>query len=137
MHDLQQVDSGMVMHQHEVVFFAAEFARFLQDVFRDTDFPDVVQQRCDFQGSTLLIIPAQQLGNPTGDCRNSLSVHQRSRVLQLHTAQQQCHQLARKNLPFRHRNLLPQRVIRQCQQPNQNTTGVCRYGWCQTVGRQA
>ena len=43
MHDLQEIDAGMVMHQHAVVFFAAEFARFLQNVFGDAQLANIVQ----------------------------------------------------------------------------------------------
>ena len=71
---LQQIDRSMMMQQYKIVLFTAEFSGFLQNVFRDAQLAEVVQQPGHLQLATLFIVPAQQASDAAGDCRDPLTV---------------------------------------------------------------
>ena len=67
-----QPDFGMFLHFGE--FLRSQLAWLEQDVVRNTDLPDVMQQRSHFQYTQVSPVPPQLLSHPDRQQRHSTRV---------------------------------------------------------------
>ena len=79
----QQLDAGLRMRPHQRPLLTRQAARLVQDLRRDVDLADVVQQRADAEPEEAAVIPAKASRDGAAEIRDPHAVTLGVRVLRL------------------------------------------------------
>ena len=123
---LQQVEPDVAVQSHEPGLVGVAPSRLEEDVVRDADLAQIVQQRGDFKPLEFRLLPAELPGGAGGEQCRAAAVPERGDVAEVHRGEQAPQQFSRKDVPQRIGGRGGLRAARERDQSEEHLRGIGR-----------